>query len=98
MLMCVVCLNFCACWFIAFRYDLMQGGDVIRLRHAEVEGQLAAFVPSTVSPTSRQTSAKLPMSPTQPTVSTAVSLLLNPDEEDQLGSSLSLWEVSILSF
>jgi hypothetical protein len=72
-----------------------QGGDVIRLRHAEVEGQLAAFPTQAAVPLTRQPSTKLPLSPLAQSNSSAVSLLLNPEEDDNHGSSLSLWEVCL---
>lgn len=107
-----------------------QGGDVIRLRHAEVEGQLAAFLPSSkggvtlgcvcawlcacvrvpppcnstlltdcspaISPTSSGLRS-LGRHPLTPSIATpgGVALLLNAEEEDAFGSSLSLWEVRV---
>jgi hypothetical protein len=75
----------------------IQGGDVVRLRHAEVEGQLAAFVPPGLPPTAPGALPKSrpAFSPSSSQVSapSGVSLMLNPEEEDNFGSSLSLWEV-----
>ena len=80
---------------------VLQGGDVIRLRHAEVEGQLAGFPPlsrlathtASLVSTSVRGVAKRGAGSSPPMTPGSVSLLVNPEEDDTFGSSLSLWEV-----